>query len=916
MECGHLRPCHVQRLEKPDCTETAAAECELMTATPNTPEGGAGPWDEEHVKALLSFPRYSVRLVQEEPWQSWVSQRGGLKGIYEFLRGYSFSPGLRRILDVVLSNPDEIADVYASHLNISRATYFYRLRELVPAVVHALNQWQLPEPVPPTASARAASTPRLPTPLTALIGTEGMLNSLAALVGRKDVRMLTLLGPGGVGKTRLGIELARRASPAFADRAWFVDLATLPASGALLPALARALGLATADQGAIEALLAQHPALLLLDNFEHLLPQASLVSDLLVAAPDLKVIVTSRAALHVYGEYQFIVPPLPAPGSSGQADLVALAAFPAVALFVERARSVNPDFELTPANAAAVAELCVRLDGVPLSIELAAFQARFYSPQAMLVRLSTSRRLAFLEGAPKAMHVHQRTPREMLDWSYRLLPQDLQLLLNRLAVFADGCTADASDDICQAPTAAGLAALAEQSLVQQRIQPDGEPRYTLLGITREYAAEQLAFLGETADRERRFAEYYLHLAETPVQPRQAWAEMVAREHDNLVAALEWFLAGGSGESALRLVAALWGYWRGSGGQPEAFRLMQDVLERTHAVAHPIRLRILQLTGWLARQRSDLATAAWAFQSMFTLAAALDDPQAAARAELGLAGVAGWQSRWPEAQERIARALALLQAEAGPHDLARALLATARIAFSQGDLDTALARCEESLAQLDAGLHPSARAAALCLLGQVHYHAGRLDQAALSLEEALHLNQTAGDSFSLDVARAQVYLALIEIRQNRLDPAAAALEAVFALSRAQGYQAALDLAHGAAARLAAAQGNPTGERHALMESLKLQEAIREAGRALDLLEEVSGCLLGVREPLAAARLLGAASTQRETLAIPRTGLRAEEFERCLEALREQLDSVTLDDAWLAGQGLSLDQALIYARRCLE
>jgi predicted ATPase len=443
-----------------------------------------GAWDDEHVKALLHFPRFPIRLIQQEPWQSWIGERGGLKAVSEYLDTYPFTPSHRRILDVVLSNPEAVADVYADRLNISRATYFYQLRELVTAIAQALNYWEL-HPGATETTPQFQST--LPTPLTSLIGVEATTQAINRLLLRDDVRLLTLLGPGGIGKTRLAIELAHR----FHGEAGFIDLSGLRDHTKVAETIAKTLGIKDATDTGLKAWLRPREFFLVLDNFEHILPAAGLVTVLLASAPGLKIIVTSRTALHIYGEHEFVVPPLAMSDIQTVKDQQLWAQSPAVALFVQRAQAVSSNFVLNSENVEAVTELCQRTEGLPLAIELAAFQMKYYSPQTMLARLKNDR-LNFLSLGPKRMPPHQQTLRAMLDWSFNLLPPDLQTLLCQLAIF-DGCfSLSEAESACPGEQAlTGIPALLDHSLLEQHPGLDGEPRFEMLGMIREYTREQI-----------------------------------------------------------------------------------------------------------------------------------------------------------------------------------------------------------------------------------------------------------------------------------------------------------------------------------------------------------------------------------------------------------------------------------------
>lgn len=445
-----------------------------------------GIWDEEHVKALLRFPRFPSRLIQQEPWQRWIGQRGGLKAVFNYLQSYPLSPTHHRILEVVLSTPEAVADVYADRLNISRATYFYQLRELVPALVHALNHWEIAPRATEIVVPEPVNHPSLPVALTNLVGAEATLSTLSRLLTRSDVRLLTLLGPGGIGKTRLALELAHR----YHGDAGFVDLSGIHDPNQVTATIAQTLGIRETSDNGLKSWLRNREFFLVLDNFEQIIPARSLIPTLLTAAPQLKILVTSRVALHVYGEHEFTVPPLATSDIETVKGQQLWAQSPAVALFVQRAQAVNPNFVLNNENVEAVTELCLRTDGLPLAIELAAFQAKYYSPQCILNRLCENR-LNFLSQDNGRMPPHQKTLRAMLDWSFNLLPPALQTLFCRLSTLADIFSIEDAEAISDLDDVSfGLATLVDHSLLEQHTAPDGEPLFQLFSLAKEYACER------------------------------------------------------------------------------------------------------------------------------------------------------------------------------------------------------------------------------------------------------------------------------------------------------------------------------------------------------------------------------------------------------------------------------------------
>jgi len=442
-------------------------------------------WDDEHIKSLLHFPRFPIRLIQCEPWQSWIGQRGGLKAIQSYLQTYPFTPTHRRILDVVLSNPESVSDVYADRLNISRATYFSQLRELVAAIAQALNHWDLDSEIESKSTSFIQSN--LPAPLTSLVGVEATLQLLIRLMEREDVRLLTLLGPGGIGKTRLSIELARRLD----CEAHFADLSALNDPSQVAKAIALSIGMK--DNSTFLELkknCRNGNFLLILDNFEQLIPARTLVSELLSIAPRLKIVVTSRASLQIYGEYEFIIPPLAIADIESVKGQQLWAQSPAVTLFVQRAQAVNPGFSLNNENVEVVTELCQRMEGIPLAIELAAYQVKYFPPQ-ILLHMSNNR-LDFLSQGTKKMPAHQKTMRAMLAWSFNLLSPELQNLFCQLAVFPGSFSIADAESVGQIENVqASLLALIDQSLIEKGTCTNAELNYKMLGMTREYALEQL-----------------------------------------------------------------------------------------------------------------------------------------------------------------------------------------------------------------------------------------------------------------------------------------------------------------------------------------------------------------------------------------------------------------------------------------
>ncbi|MDP9309400.1 MAG: AAA family ATPase [Chloroflexota bacterium] len=728
--------------------------------------------------------------------------------------------------------------------------------------------------------ARWATLPpnNLPSDVTSFVGRTDEISRIIQILLK--ARLVTLIGPGGIGKTRLALRVARSLLESYRDGVWFVDLAPVTHPSLVLSTVAHALGVRSVTREDVlehlQIYLRNRHLLLLLDNFEHLLVAAPHVVALLRGSSTLTVLVTSRKVLHVSGEHHFHVPALPLPEPTASFSTVKQSA--PIKLFSDRAQAVEDDFILTESNAGAVVGLCRQLDGLPLGIELAAARSSHLQPREILTRFSS--RLDLGSDGPQDVHARHQSLRSLISWSYDLLDPTQQTVFRRLAVFVGGWTGGAAQNVVHFGISGSidvprlLASLVEQSLVRRYSGVGNEVRYGMLETIREFAHEELIEHAESETLRQRHAAYYAHLGEIGstalAGPEQVhWVGRLTSEQDNFRTALQWAIAQGNAELALRLAAALGQFWNRRGYVSEGRHWLAQVLGLPYTGPTRLRAEALNSAGMLAHAQNDFVAEHALYTECLTIYRELDD-QAGMAHTVGRLGLFAQARRlYPEAKQLLQESLGIHRQLGDKQGIAFAQHFLAVILLVEGELKGSLPLATETL-ELYRELGDVARiAASVSLLGLIALYQGDIERAKRLLQDGLNLHRAVDET--LGISNVLMQLGFVEL----------------------------------------AASNVVGAKVYFRESLSLQTGIQDQlviGYCLDGLTEVA---LRSGEPERAARLAGAAHALRERLGLIVQPADRQRYDEMLAAIKSELEQLTWEHAWTWGRTLSLGQTMAEA-----
>jgi predicted ATPase/class 3 adenylate cyclase len=791
----------------------------------------------------------------------------------------------------------------------------YRLKDI--AGTTRLFQLGIPglpaEFPPPSTSSQQRPLLNLPSLSTSFVGREQEIDTICAQLRRSDVRLLTLIGTAGVGKTRLALQVATTVTGQFEDGICFVALEQYNEVDEVVTAIAQALGV---QQGKGSSFLEQVneslrglSILLVLDNFEQVLPARMELADLLASCPGLKVLVTSREMLHLQAEQLFEVSPLPLPTTGRRVDLQTLSQNASVSLFLQRAQAVSPDFQLTSGNATDITGICTRLDGIPLAIELAAARTRHFSPHVLLARLEKG--LTVLSRKALDIPARQQTLHGAIAWSYNLLSFEEQVVFQRFAVFANGSTLAAAESVCIASGQLNrsvlevLEDLVDKSMVQQQNRENGEIRFWLLQTLREYGLERLSEAGELETTKVAHSTYFLswveQIAPMLLGAEQAdWLDRLDREYENVRVALEWMLdetgeETGRAEQALRLCIALMGFWEIRGYTAEGLVFMERALALSINVAPSVRAMALHFAGFLALMQDDSMRAEEFLRESQLLFRESGD-------RLGMANILRLQGNlsmmkknYKIARRLLEEALNIYQDRGDLRRIVSTRDALAQVAIAQCDYARAQSFIEENLQSYKALGEQYGNAFPLYHMAHILFLSrGDRAKARELVEESLALFRAVGNRRL--IAYVLILLGEILLFEFEADKARSVLEESLAIFNAIGERSGSAAALMSLARVLAYQGDRETALSTYQESWNLLQAIGDR-------ELTAACLEGYGEVLVlqggvkrAVQLWGIAARIRAEIVTPMPPIYRPDYVKAVAAARESLDEEAFQMTW--------------------
>jgi predicted ATPase/class 3 adenylate cyclase len=772
-------------------------------------------------------------------------------------------------------------------------------------------------------SAKAVPRNNLPAKTSPIIGREKDLADAWPLLLRDEVRILTLTGPGGTGKSTLGLEVARNVLDSFPDGVFFVPLAPITEHELVMPTITGTLGLkeqsGVSPTDRLKDFLGEKRVLLVLDNFEHVVGAAPQLADVSAVSPTARFIVTSREPLRIHGERVFPVPPLALPDLKRLPDLAALSETAALSLFLDRAHASKPSFELTQENARAVAEICVRLDGLPLALELAAARVNVLTPQSMLRRLES--RLGLLTGGARDLPARQQTLRNAIAWSHDLLTPEEQRLFRRLSVFVGGFEIDAAETVCNSKNELGLelldglSGLVNRSLLREE-DVEGEPRFEFLETIREFASECLTASQDLEAIRRSHADFYLRLAEEAepklVGPDElVWLRTLDREHDNLQAALQWFMDHKETEMSLRLADALGPFWLHRGYYIEARNWINSALKNASPEPSKPKIKALNFTGLIATYQGDHAEANELLEQALATSRQLGFKEVIAQSLTTLRDAAEFQGDFAKGVGFFKESLELYRELQDEVEIARVLRKLAWDAIIKREYENAITLLDESLRLSRKVGSRKLVSGCLDLLGLIAMEKENDYAKAHSLlEESLAIKRELG--IKSDIAWDLNVLGEVERVQGRFESAALRSKESLQLYVEMDDKLGIADAYHNLGEVALRLGGRLEADDYFRRGMALSQKLGHN-------QLVAGCLRGFGAvagaeglPERAARLFGASMTVLEATNEPMQGPERVEYDHNMSIARVKLgDDKKFDAAFAEGRTMTLEQAVAYA-----